>query len=115
MKIRSIQMKLLCMLVPLFLIALGILSGTSYYFSRESLSKSVDETAAAVGTDYANSVSGDVELMLAELSDLASIQRVRGGASGDRGALVAALDEAYKRLNTFDVISICCAGRRWRQ
>ncbi len=104
MKIKSIQMKLLCMLVPLFLIALGVLAGASYYFSRESLSKSVDQTASAIGTDYAHRVESDVHVMLAELNDLASIQRVRSGGGGDRNALVAALSESFKRLNTFDVL-----------
>ncbi len=98
---RTIQTKLLVMLVPLFLVALGGLAGVSYYFSHDSLSKSVGQTAAAVGTDYAKRVHADVDMMLGHLEDLASIQRVR---SGDKANMAEALNETFKRLNTFDVI-----------
>ena len=102
MKIKSIQTRLLIILLPLIIVVLGALSGVSYYLSTQYLTKSVDETASAVGTDYAARVQGDMELMISQLEDLASIQRVRAGA--DKGQIVTAMAEAYQRLGKFDAI-----------
>ena len=102
MKIKSIQTRLLIILLPLIIVVLVALSGVSYYLSTQYLTKSVDETAIAVGTDYANRVQGDIEVMLAHLEDLASIQRIRAGA--DKTQIVTAMAEAQQRLGKFDAI-----------
>lgn len=102
MKIKSIQTRLLIIVLPLIIVVLGVLSGVSYYLSTQYLTKSVDETASAVGIDYANRVQGDIEVMIAQLEDLASIQRVRTGA--DKGQIVTAMAEAQQRLGKFDAI-----------
>lgn len=102
MKIKSIQTRLLVILVPLIIVVLGALSGISYYLAEQYLTKSVEETAMAVGTDYAHRVQSDIEVMIAQLEDLASIQRVRSGA--DKGQIVTAMAEAQQRLGIFDAI-----------
>jgi len=102
MKIKSIQTRLLIILLPLIIVVLVALSGVSYYLSTQYLTKSVDETAIAVGTDYANRVQGDIEVMQAHLEDLASIQRIRAGA--DKTQIVTAMAEAQQRLGKFDAI-----------
>ncbi|MBP2641357.1 MAG: methyl-accepting chemotaxis sensory transducer with Cache sensor [Firmicutes bacterium] len=102
MNMKNIQTKLLIILLPLVLLILGALSGSSYYLSQQSLAKSIDQTAIAVGTDYGHRVQDDMKLMISKLEDLASIQRVRTG--GDKVQLVEALAEAQKRLGVFDAI-----------
>ncbi len=52
MNVKSVRTKLLVILLPIFILSFGILSATGYYLSRQSLAKSVDETAMAVSTDY---------------------------------------------------------------
>ena len=56
MKIKSIQTRLLLVLLPLVLIALSVLAGSSYYLSKQSLAKSIGQTAMAVGMDYSGQV-----------------------------------------------------------
>ncbi len=102
MNLKNIQTKLLMILLPLVLLILLVLSGVSYYLSQQSLAKSIDHTATAVGTDYGHRVQGDMRIMLTQLEDLASIQRVRTGT--DKGQIVEALAEAYKRLGVFDAL-----------
>jgi len=102
MNLKNIQTKLLMTLLPLVLLILLVLSGVSYYLSQQSLTKSIDHTAMAVGTDYGHRVQDDMRIMLTQLEDLASIQRVRTGA--DKGQIVEALAEAHKRLGVFDAI-----------
>ncbi|MBP2637562.1 MAG: methyl-accepting chemotaxis sensory transducer with Cache sensor [Firmicutes bacterium] len=102
MKIKSIQTRLLVFLLPLILIVSSALAGAGYYLSAQYLSKSVEETARAVGMDYANRIQGDIEVMMTQLEDLASIQRVRSGA--DKAQIVTALAEAHQRIAKFDAI-----------
>lgn len=102
MKIKTIQTRLLVILLPLILIVAGAMAGAGYYLSSQYLSESVEETARAVGLDYANRIEGDIEVMMTQLEDLASIQRVRSGA--DKGQIVTALAEAHQRIAKFDAI-----------
>ncbi len=102
MKIKSIQAKLLLILLPLVFVVVSVLAGVSYYLSKQSLTKSVDQTAMAVGTDYSNRVQDDVELMLSRLEDLGNLQEIRTGT--DKVQVVQALAEAKQRFNTFDAV-----------
>ncbi|HWR38554.1 MAG TPA: methyl-accepting chemotaxis protein [Patescibacteria group bacterium] len=86
------------------MLSLGVLAGTSYFISQRSLAKSISQTAMAVGTDYTERVRGDMELMLAQLDDLANTSQVRGGTAAGREPLVAMLADVQKRLGTFDVL-----------
>ena len=102
MKVKNIQTRLLLALLPLLILALCLLSGASYYLSRQALTKSINQTATAVGTDYSERIKGDMELMTAQLEDLASIQRIRAGV--DKVQIVQALVETQQRLGKFDVL-----------
>lgn len=102
MKVKNIQTRLLLSLIPLILVVLIALSGVSYYLAKQSLSKSVDDTGRAVGTDYSNRVQADMEQMIAQLEDLASIQRIRAGT--DKVQITEAMTEMQKRLSIFDVV-----------
>ncbi|MDR3564128.1 MAG: methyl-accepting chemotaxis protein [Negativicutes bacterium] len=103
MSIKSIQTRLLIILVPLIFVVLGVLSGISYYLSNLALTQSVSETAMAVGTDYSKRLKSDMELAVSQLADLASVQRVRTGS--DRALIIEAMTETVKRLGTLDSIS----------
>ncbi|KYZ76791.1 chemotaxis protein [Anaerosporomusa subterranea] len=102
MKIKNIQTRLLFILLPLIIVVLGVLSGVSYYLSHQSLTRSIDATAKAVGADYGQRVYSDMELLISQLEDLANIQIIRTGS--DKGQIVTVMAEAQKRLGTFDVI-----------
>jgi methyl-accepting chemotaxis protein len=102
MKVKNIQTRLLLSLIPLILVVLIALSGVSYYLAKQSLSKSVDDTGRAVGTDYSNRVQADMEQMIAQLEDLASIQRIRVGT--DKVQITEAMAEMQKRLGIFDAV-----------
>lgn len=103
MKIKTVQTRLLVMLLPLILVVLSVLSGASYYSSKQALTQSVNETGMAIGTDYSMRMKGQVEKLASQLEDLASIQRIRMG--NDQQAIVTAMDEAQKRLGVFDTIT----------
>lgn len=102
MKVKNIQTRLLIIFLPFIFLVLSALSGVSYYLSKQSLEKSINQTAMAVGTDYGNRVQGDTKVMISQLEDLASIQRIRAGS--DKGLIIEAMAEAQKRLGTFDAI-----------
>lgn len=103
MKVKNIQTRLLLILLPLILMVLGVLAGVSYYLAKQSLAKSIDQTAMAVGTDYSQRVQGDIEIMISQLQDLASIQRIRSGS--DKAQIVEAMTETQKRLGVFDALT----------
>ena len=107
MKIRSIQTRLLLVLLPLVLIALCVLAGSSYYLSKQSLSKNIGQTAMAVGMDYSQRVQSDMETMIAQLEDLASTARI--SAPTDRAQSVTIMAETQKRLGKFDVLVLISA------
>lgn len=100
--LKNIQTKLLAFLLPLVFVVLSVLTGVSYYLSEQSLTKSVNQTAMAVGTDYSNRVQADIKLMLSRLEDLASLQVMRTGA--DKGRMVQAMAEDKQRFGTFDAV-----------
>ena len=102
MKVKNIQTRLLLALLPLVILALCLLSGASYYLSKQALTKSINQTALAVGTDYSERVKADMEVMIAQLEDLASIQRIRAGV--DKAQIVQGLVETQQRLGKFDVL-----------
>ncbi|MBP2659400.1 MAG: methyl-accepting chemotaxis sensory transducer with Cache sensor [Firmicutes bacterium] len=102
MKVKNIQTRLLLVLLPLILVVLGALSGASYYLAKQSLTKSIDEMGRAVGTDYSNRVQADMERMLTQLDDLASIQRIRTGT--DKVQISEAMAEMQKRVGIFDAV-----------
>lgn len=102
MKVKTMQTRFLIILLPLIFVILGLLSGASYYLSQQALKTSVDQTAMAVGTDYGHRVQGDIELMISQLEDLGSVQRIRTGT--DKAQIIEAMAEAQKRLGTFDVM-----------
>ncbi|MDR3588563.1 MAG: methyl-accepting chemotaxis protein [Negativicutes bacterium] len=103
MRITSIQTRLLLILLPFFILSFAVLSGISYYLSQQSLGKSVNETAMSMGTDYANRVHADMEIMLAQLEAVAVTQPIQAGS--DRAQIIATLAEAQKRMGYVDNVN----------
>ncbi|WP_378955725.1 methyl-accepting chemotaxis protein [Pelosinus sp. sgz500959] len=102
MKVKNIQTRLFIIFLPLIFLVVSVLSGASYYLSRQALEKSISQTATAVGTDYSNRVKGDINVMISQLEGLASIQDISTGS--DKKLIVKAMAENQKRFGTFDVI-----------
>jgi methyl-accepting chemotaxis protein len=101
-KIKKIRTRLLLILLPLVFIILSVLSGISYYLSREALTQSVNETAMAIGTDYSTRLKNNVDLMLSQLDGLASTPTFR--ANGNKAEILAALAELKKKSDVFDAV-----------
>jgi methyl-accepting chemotaxis protein len=91
------------MVLTIILISLGALAGLSYYFSKQILSVSVDDTVKAIGTDYAKRIENSIEQRVNYLQGLANNPNIR--PDSDRQKMVAALDGALKRNDKFDGIN----------
>ncbi len=102
MKVTSIQTRFLIMLLPLFILSFGILSGVSYYLSNKFLIYSVNETAASIGKDYANKIQFDLQEKLVRLDDLANTQLIKNGTN--KTEIIQAMAETQKRVGYFDMI-----------
>lgn len=86
------------------LISLGALAGLSYYFSKQILSVSVDDTVKAIGIDYAKRIENSIEQRVNYLQGVINNPNIR--PDSDREKMVAALDGALKRNGSkFDGIN----------
>lgn len=103
MRITSMKTRLLIILLPFFILSFGAIVGISYYLSMQALSKSVDETAAAVSSDYASRISGQVHGAKIQLESFAGIKRIYNPL--DRQALKEALAECSSRLDILENIT----------
>lgn len=102
MKVTSIQTRFLLMLLPLFIVCFGILSGVSYYLANQFLRNSVNDTAAAIGTDYAAKIQFDLQEKLVRLDDLANVQGIKAGSNKEE--MMQVMAEAQNRISDFDTI-----------
>ncbi|VBB09536.1 chemotaxis methyl-accepting receptor [Lucifera butyrica] len=100
---KSIRTRLLAIVLTLMVISLGCLAGFSYYFARQALTASVDETSAAIGTDYANRVQASVYEMVTYLQGVINNQAIR--PNSERQLLISALAEARVRGKKFDAVN----------
>ena len=69
--IKSIRVRLLLIMLALMCGSLSLLTGLSYYFSDKALSKSVNETAAAISLDYSQRSSAFVNELVVFVQDIA--------------------------------------------
>lgn len=72
MKIRSLYLKLLIFLLPCFILSFGLLAGVSYSIAYRSLSKSVENTALAIGQDYSNRIQSFLREAIVQSTDFAA-------------------------------------------
>lgn len=112
MNFKSVQTRLLLWLLPLVFVALSVLSGVSYYLSKESLVKSVNETAMAIGTDYGNRLQGSIREIVIQLEDMARLPALQTGT--DKAQIVAAMSEIQKRIGFETVLFITPDGSAFR-
>lgn len=91
MKITTIHTRLMLLLLPCFLLSFGLLSGVSYYLSSQALSQSLDETAQAVGADYAQRIEAYINESIVQQQAFAMLPGLRSPA--DRQQLTAALTD----------------------
>jgi methyl-accepting chemotaxis protein len=102
-KITSIRTKLLLILLPFFILSFTVLSGISHYLSERSLQKSADETATAVGTDYAARVKTDIQAVLVQLNAVAVMPAIQAGS--DNAQILPVLAAAQKRIGKADNVN----------
>jgi methyl-accepting chemotaxis protein len=101
--LKSIRIRLLVIVLTIMVISLGTLAGLSYYFSKQILSASVDDTVMAIGTDYAKRIQGSINEKVSYLQGATNNPNIRPDI--DRQKLVAALNEVFKRNGKFDAIN----------
>ncbi|MDR3591987.1 MAG: methyl-accepting chemotaxis protein [Negativicutes bacterium] len=99
MRITSVKTRLLLILLPFFILSFAVLSGIGYYLSQQSLSKSVNGMAMAVGSDYANRIQARMTENILQLEDIANIPVIR--AASDRDQIVAILADSRRRYGKF--------------
>jgi len=102
-KLSSIRIRLLLMILPLMIISLGLVAGLSYYFANQYLSRSVEETAMSIGSDYSNQIMAVINERVIEMEGLASNQVMH--SSNDTTQIIKALNETAKRTGNFDNIN----------
>lgn len=101
--VESIRTRLLLIMLILMIISLGLLTVLSYYFANKALSKSVNETAAAIGNDYSNRVQAFVSELVLFVEDVAVNPHIVAGSS--RQEIVDALAEGLRRNQNFTGIN----------
>ncbi len=103
MRITKVRTRLLLMLLPFFILTFLVLSGVSYYFSTQALTKSSNETALSINVDYSNQIRAIISERVVELEDLASNWTIHENA--DTAKIVRLLAETHKRTGDFDNIN----------
>ena len=98
---HSIRFRLMMIISSLVVGSLIVVSGTSYYFANRYLSESISATEASVASDVGFRVKTDMDLLIVQLEDLASIARLQ---SGDKAQILPAIQEAHKRIGKFENI-----------
>ncbi len=101
LNMSSIRMRLLVLILLIMIVSLGMLTGLSYYFSKQALSKSVDETAMALGIDYSKRVQASMNEMVISMQDLASNPYIRSGINHQQ--IVGAMVDARKRISILTI------------
>lgn len=96
----SIRMRFLAIIVPTMVVSLSVLTGLSYYFAKQAISQSVNETAMSLGTDYSKRVEASLNELVIYIQDLSNNPYIRRGE--DVSQIVATLAEAKKRNTRFD-------------
>lgn len=108
MRWQSIKFKVLIVLIPLVMFFLGVLSFSGYYFSKQSLQKSINETAMSVGTDYANLVQDDIKVLVAQLVGIADQPVVKSGVNQQE--IIQILETQKKQKGNFDALIYIAAA-----
>lgn len=112
MNLKSVQTRLLLWLLPLIFVAFSVLSGVSYYLSKESLVTSVNETATAIGSDYGNRLQASVREIVIQLEDMANLEELRTGT--DKAKIIAAMEKIKQKIGFETVLFISPDGSAFR-
>lgn len=99
-RFNSIRVRLMLVGGILLVLALGTLAGASYYYANRSLTKSIDETAQAIASDYAGRVQTQVGEIVIQLEDLASTPSMKN--IDDQNALKQVMGDTLKRVGKLD-------------
>lgn len=100
MRINHIRTKMLVFFIPSFFLALVIVIGISIFVAQSALTKSNEETAKAVGLDYANRINSYVNQALLQQIDLASNPNIF--QADDKELLVKALADGKDNLTILE-------------
>jgi methyl-accepting chemotaxis protein len=99
---KSIQSRLLCTLVPVFVLSSLILSLISYNLSRNALSSEVNDTASAIGSRYAVRLKDNMDSISGYLRMISTMEVIKEGT--DKDAIISALSWVFDSIGIFDVL-----------
>jgi len=102
-RLNSIRMRLVLAGGILLLLSLGTLAGASYYYASHYLTKSVDETAQSIASDYSVRVQMQIGEIMIQMADLASTPGLKN--SNDQSGVKTAMAEALNRIGKLDQIT----------
>ena len=97
---NSIRARLMIIGGLILILALATLAGASYYYANSYLTKSVDETAQAIASDYAGRVQNQVGEIMIQLEALAATPQMRN--INDQNVLKQAMGDTLKRIGKLD-------------
>ncbi|MBP2652369.1 MAG: Methyl-accepting chemotaxis protein signaling domain protein [Firmicutes bacterium] len=103
MQVKSLKAKLLLLLLPLILLSCIFLAGVSYYLSQRSLTKSLNETASAISTDYSQRVQASISEMFAQVTEVTYVSSIQEGT--DKNKILFDISQATKRIGKFNMIN----------
>ena len=98
---QRVRYRLLMIIATLLLSTLLVVSGTSFYFAQQYLEESIDDTENSVADNFSFRIKTDMDILIVQLEDLASIARLQ---SGDKTQILPAISEAHKRIGKFESI-----------
>ncbi|TWH46956.1 methyl-accepting chemotaxis protein [Sporomusa sp. KB1] len=97
MKVTSIKVKLLLIFLPFVIVSFAILSGISYFISRQALNQSVEDTAMSIGADYSHRIESQINGARVQLESFSSVSPIYNPV--DKQTLVKNLNDCSKHLD----------------
>ena len=102
-RIENIRTRLLVIMLLLMTSSFAFLTGVNYYFSDKAMTQSIQNTAAAIGTDYATRMRSFVQELVLTVSDMAENPYIIEGQ--DRQKIVSVLAQYLQKDPRFTGIN----------
>ena len=102
MKFKSLQVRLLAIFVPLFVLGNVLLSVFLYFSFSKTLAFNAEQRLSAMGSDYVNQVESAMNSRILQLQLLADSAVFR--SPDDRDQIISVMKDAFQVLATFDTV-----------
>lgn len=113
MVMRSIRTRLLLILLPIFFLFFGLLSGIGYYLAYRIVKENISETASAINADYANQIKANIQAKMIHLRHLAETKRIKSGEPDQIMEVLGDMQKLEPTLETIVYIDVNGKGIRY--